>query len=151
DIVIKGTIENKRSFQINEYDESGKVTAKFIGNFPAKDPHGQLEGELQQDVMTGNWTKTGDTAALPFYLTLDSEGNSPELGAGFYQVAGVEDDRRMEDTARKFREAVINGAKEQVAGFIHFPISVKINNKQKAIKTRAEFIQLYDQIFTTKY
>ena len=67
-----------------------------------------------------------------------------------YSVADFDDDKVVEAFAGKFKNAVIDNNKQEVASMVRYPIEATIGDKVIVIKNRQEFIAIYDDIFDKK-
>ena len=62
--------------------------------------------------------------------------------------ATLQGDTSIENFWAKFKAAVIKGDKESVAGMTQFPVSMPYG--QAAVKTKAQFLKRYRQVFNSE-
>ena len=76
----------------------------------------------------------------------------PASNEGRFSVAGLEDDREVEQFFVSFREGIANRDKKKVASLVSYPIRIKLTSGA-AVKVRssADFVRLYDRIFDAKF
>jgi hypothetical protein len=148
DIRIAGRISDGH-LALSEFDTSGGITARFEGEFPDHDPHGQFKGTLRCEVIVGSWQKEGAPEKLPFYLSQEN-GNSGTLDHR-YAVAGARDDTLIHQNALRFWQAIVKGDKATVASLIDYPIKVQVAGTARSVRSRQELISQYDAIFSPAY
>ena len=68
-----------------------------------------------------------------------------------YANAGIEDDQIIEEAAKAFWHAVIDGNKEEVANHLDYPIVVVVGGQRKKISNKTSFIENYEKIFTPDF
>ncbi|MBI5844302.1 MAG: hypothetical protein HZB23_06510 [Deltaproteobacteria bacterium] len=138
-ITIEGTY-SKNSIILNELDEKGDVRATFKG--------------VYNDSFAGTWRDNASKKELAFSLSFKQicVDGAFESGSGEfynrYSVMNVNDDKVVEDFARKAKTSILKGDYAQLANYISFPITVSINAKRRKIKNADEFVKVADQIFT---
>jgi hypothetical protein len=65
-------------------------------------------------------------------------------------TAVIENASEFEAFFKKVQQLAAKGDKAGVAGYVAYPIQVKINGKKVTITTKEQFIKRYDQIFNNK-
>jgi len=65
-----------------------------------------------------------------------------------FKIGNFDDDKVVESFLVKFKSAVINNKRAEVAAMILYPAKATINGKDIKISRREEFLKLYDDIFT---
>lgn len=150
-ITLRGRIINSKGFEMDEFDDAGRLTGHFDGEFPEKDPRGRFgNSELQCEVMTGLWYRDGDISKyLPFYLTLESETSGTLQHR--YTGAGADNDELIERNAARFCKAVKQGERKRVASLISYPLTVHIGKSYRKMQNAGVLIRNYDAIFTPSY
>src|SRR5581483_1678085 len=100
-IRLKGRIEGKDNFVINELDENGRVTAVFKGVL------------IGQNKLSGSWSKAGDSKVMSF---IASVRNAP-APSGVDDRAVIEERNIFREDEGKFRHVfshpVVSGLKNQ--------------------------------------
>jgi hypothetical protein len=67
---------------------------------------------------------------------------------GKYSVAGLDNDREVEEFFLSFKEAVAKGDKAAAASMVSYPIRVTLaNGRRVTIRNKAQFVRRYDAIF----
>lgn len=164
DIRLAGSISNGDHLTLNELDAAGRITARFEGEFPERDPRGKLSGALTCDVITGFWqrvsgsntsqpgTRAGVVSAaksLPLFLEM-TDGTSGTLSHR-YSPAGASDDAPIDRNALRFWRAVAANDRATVASLIRYPIRARIGGASTAIPDPAALISHYDAIFSPAF
>jgi len=150
DIRIRGRIVDGTRTVLEEMDSSGRITARFEGDFPGRDPRGGFGKEkLNCEVIVGSWHKIDAAQALPVYLSLENATSGTLTNR--YAVAGAKDDALIHRRAYQFREAVTKQDKTTVASLIDYPIEVRLAGVRKTIRGPKELIAQYDAIFSNVY
>ena len=150
DIRLAGRFIDGSRIVLDELDAAGKVTARFEGEFPERDPHGGFGAALLHcEVIVGSWHKIEGAERLPVYLS-EVHGTSGTL-AHRYAVAGVSDDELVHRTAQRFWTALINGDKPTVASLIKYPIRVHVAGRVRSVRTSQELISQYETVFSMKF
>ncbi len=150
DIKLSGHIQDGKRIVLDEIDATGKVTARFEGEFASHDPRNQFAGDqLGCEVIVGTWRQQNAATALPLYLS--SESISGGSLAHRYEVAGADDDEAVNRQAVKFWTAVKQGDKESVAALISYPIKVTLAGKKQRIGSAKELLANYDRIFHAEF
>jgi hypothetical protein len=71
---------------------------------------------------------------------------------GRFSVAGLDDDREVEQFFISFKEAIARADKKTVASLVSYPIRVNLaSGRWRTIRTVADFIAIYDHIFDAKF
>lgn len=145
DIRLEGEADG-RTVKLREFDETGRQTAAFSGQFPEQDPRGRYgTSKLDREVLTGTWSKAGDPAEHPFQVSLThisfAKPNEPR-----YAVAGFTNDAAVEAFAQKFRAAVLKREADVVAGMLAYPMQINVGGR-KRFATSAAVKQSFDLIF----
>jgi hypothetical protein len=71
---------------------------------------------------------------------------------GRFSVAGLDDDREVEQFFISFKEAIARADKKTVASLVSYPIRVNLRSgRSRKIKNVADFIGAYDQIFDAEF
>ena len=71
---------------------------------------------------------------------------------GKYSVAGLDDEREVEQFFLTFKEAVGRADKVRVASMVSYPITARLASGRWAkINNRAAFVRRYDAIFNTAF
>jgi len=138
EIKLKGKAGAK-DFILYEYDETGKNTGVFKGTMNTVDK------------IEGTWISADNKTSYPYTLSLKSNLPGVEYGKRYSVAVGTVSDEDVEKFVSKIQGYIINNNKEQIADYITYPITVKINGKATVIKTRAEFIKNYSLIFNSNY
>ena len=151
DIRIRGHIGKDGSVRLDEYGTDGRISARFTGSFPERDPQGRYgDSVLACEVLVGQW-QSADTkrAPLPFYLS--AEGSiSGKLG-NRYGAIGAVSNQAVHAPAERFWRALKAGDRNAVAVEIRYPIKVTLNGKIKTLRNAAELLAVYDAVFTPAY
>ena len=141
DIPIRGRIVGETQIVLEEMDSRGKVTARFEGNYPERDPLGRFGvGKLRCEVIVWSWHKIGSAQSLPVYLSL--EGGTSGTLTNMYGVAGAKDDALIHRRAYQFWKAVMTQDKTTVASLIDYPITVVSGYKSSRLnwlENRSDF------------
>ncbi len=89
--------------------------------------------------------------ALTFsYISAIAQGYIESKGK--YSVAGLDDDRDVEQFFISFKKAIAENDKDKVASMITFPVkAILANGLMVTLKSRADFIKAYDKVFDTKF
>jgi len=150
DIQLSGRIINGTDIVLDEIDVTGKVVARFEGNFPEHDPRGRFGGsKLECETIIGSWHKLGTSETLPVYLSMES-GTGGTL-TNRYSPAGASDDSIIHRNALLFWNAIKSGDKRTVASLVIYPIKVGISGGTKQINGPKELLANYDAIFSPRY
>ena len=112
----------------NKDSELGKILAEFLSL-------SSENNDILNDKLEGFRNSVSES----------SEKKLQELNP--YSVAGIDNPIEFEKMFQLLQEYVKNNEKEFVASYIAYPISVTINNVKTTIKTEAEFVSNYDEIF----
>lgn len=71
---------------------------------------------------------------------------------GKFSVAGLDDEREVEQFFLAFKEAVRGGDRRRVASLVSYPITVSLASGRSArIRNAAAFVRRYDAIFDAKF
>jgi len=71
---------------------------------------------------------------------------------GRFSVAGLDDDREVEQFFISFKEALGQNDKKRIASLVSYPIKVNLASGQsKRIRNAADFVRAYDRIFDAKF
>jgi hypothetical protein len=71
---------------------------------------------------------------------------------GRFSVAGLGDDREVEQFFISFKDAIAKGDKKKVASLVSYPIKVALSSgRRRRIRNPAGFISAYDHIFDAKF
>lgn len=155
DIRLEGTVEGRR-ISLREYDEKGRQTGRFEGEFVKKDPRrhyggdGSGDRELVRSVIVGTWSKPDGSGERPFYL-IQRRVTTTRPGENRYHIAGFTDDAATEAFVARFRTAALERDREAVADMVRYPIEVTIDGKRRTIKDRGELVRRFDAVFTDAY
>jgi hypothetical protein len=151
DIRIDAKIQG-RSISIREFDKNGKQTGQFVGEFATVDPrnHHSSNGDLQTEVVIGEWSRPDGTKKQKFYLSAEfyAKWVDPECR---YRVAGFDDDTKVNAFVKRFRDAVLDADSKRVAEMIAYPVKVTIDGKLISINDAKELEARFKSIFTEKY
>ena len=151
DIRVAGHVATDgKTIQLDELGPNGQPSARFEGEFAAKDPQGHFgSSPLTCEVIVGTWRAEGSSKALPVYLV--SESSSGGTLAHQYEVAGVTDDEVVHRGARAFWDAVKRGDRQVVAALVAYPITIRLGERPVKIANAADFVVRYDEIFTPAF
>ena len=76
----------------------------------------------------------------------------PAGSEGRFSVAGLDDDREVEQFFVSFREGIANGDKKKVAALVSYPIRIKLTSAAPVkVRNSADFVRLYDRIIDAKF
>lgn len=150
DIALKGRLEDAQRLLLEETDAKGEVTGRFETAFPERDP-GDTYGDspLTCDVIAGEWVSADGKTRLPVYLTVQSSISGSLKHR--YGAIGVRDDRIVNDGATAFWRAIKQGDREAVAARIAYPITVRLDGRNRRFKSSAELLPHYEAIFTPEF
>ena len=85
-------------------------------------------------------------------LSITTAFSHPAQKEGRFSVAGLDDDREVEQFFVSFKEAIAKGDKKKVASLASYPIRVNLGSgRWKRIRNAADFISAYDRIFDDKF
>lgn len=71
---------------------------------------------------------------------------------GKYAVAGLNNDREVEQFFMSFKEAVAKGDKQAVAAMVRYPIKVALaRGRQVTLRSKVMFLRNYDAIFNEPF
>jgi hypothetical protein len=151
DIRLRGNIGKDGSVRIDEYGSDGRISARFTGRFPERDPQGRYgDSVLACEVLVGNWQMLdGKRAPLPFYLS--AEGAISGKLSNRYGAIGATSNQAVHAPAEHFWRALKAGDRNAVAAEIRYPIKVSLNGKIKTLRNTAELLAVYDAVFTPDY
>ena len=151
DIRIRGNIGKDGSVRIDEYGADGRISARFTGRFPERDPQGRYgDSVLACEVLVGNWQMLdGKRAAMPFYLS--AEGAISGRIDNRYGAIGATSNQAVHAPAEHFWRALKAGDRKAVAAEIRYPIKVTLNGKIKTLRNATELLAVYDAVFTPDY
>jgi hypothetical protein len=158
DIRIEGDCDGKRGIILYEYNPAGDKVAVIKGAFPEADPGRKFGSrQLQDEVIAGTWQKVDGQDNQPFYASMILSGNR-NSNDNRYAAAGVEDPKAFEKKVQKFKNAVIVGDRNAVAGMIAYPLTVRdaselvsADSKTHRICNSKDFLKNYDSIFSKRY
>ncbi|MWV43708.1 hypothetical protein GRF59_08665 [Paenibacillus sp. HJL G12] len=91
--------------------------------------------------------ETNEPVTTP-HVDTPEHSQTPSNGGNPYEVAGIDNPDKFKETFESVQKAVSAGNKEQVAGYILYPLRVNENGKSKSYKDKSEFIADYDHIMT---
>lgn len=150
DIAIGGRLEGAQHLLLEETDARGTVTGRFETSFPERDP-GETYGDspLTCDVIAGEWVSADGKTRLPVYLT--AQGSISGSLKHRYGAIGVRDDRVVNDGATAFWRALKKGDREAVAARIAYPITVRLEGRNRRLKSSAELLPHFEAIFTPEF
>jgi hypothetical protein len=150
DLPLKGFI-HQREIQLNEYGSNGELQGTFHLNMPERDPRGRLSGTLEGEVLIGEWVGSRGDHPVPVNLDLDDILSGQTQLKDRYASTGSASGTELEANAQSFYFAILQGNETVAAKFVHYPLRALILEKPKTIRTNAEFVRYYQQIFTAKY
>ena len=154
DIRIEGTVRSDRSLTLNEFDDKGAITARFVGRFPEEDPkEARRTGrKLGCEVMLGDWESLSSDKTFPFYLRL-AHAVAGSLSKR-YRDADVDDDT-VESLAQSFLRAVRENDRNKVASLVEYPFSLSFLEDDRprsiTIRSKAELLRNYESLFGSAY
>ncbi|HMD43305.1 MAG TPA: hypothetical protein VKH45_09535 [Candidatus Acidoferrum sp.] len=146
DIPLAGKYTAARDISLFETDSANQPRGVFELQFPEHDPHFQTADSLQAEVLQGKWTSTDGKGSYPVYLQLDHQCVPP--GQSRYGAAGATSDADVEKNAQAFYAAVVAGDRASAAKYVAYPATYFDRGKEIKISSSAEFLKVYDQIFT---
>ncbi|NBU24425.1 MAG: hypothetical protein EBS39_02150 [Gammaproteobacteria bacterium] len=150
DIRLRGRIEGGKTVVLDELDDTGRVTARFEGEFATRDPKGRYgDSELACEVIVGRWSKVGSAEQLGVYLA--TEGSTAGSLKHRYGAIGVRDDEVVHGGAARFWRAVKAGDRATVAAQLRYPIAVTLDGKARRLKGQKDLLPVYDAVFTPKF
>lgn len=150
DIRLAGELTN-RLVTLRELGADGTVTARFTGEFPARDPQGRYgTNQLGREVLVGIWQRSDGADKRAFEVSLDHIWFR-RPGEDRYANSGFDDDAAVEEFARRFRAAVLKRDVELVAGMISYPITVEVRGVRHKFANAAALRRDYDTIFSAEY
>lgn len=150
DIRLAGELTN-RLVTLRELGADGTVTARFTGEFLARDPQGRFgTNQLAREVLVGIWQRSDGADKRVFEVSLDHIWLR-RPGENRYANAGFDDDAAVEEFARRFRAAVLKRDVELVAGMISYPITVEVRGVRHKFASAAALKRDYDTVFSAEY
>ena len=150
DIRVRGRIEDDgRRVVLEELNPDGSVNARFDGEFPTRWPARYGDSELQCEVITGRWTRSGSTDALPFFFA--SESATAGSLKHRYGAIGVRDDEVVHRGAARFWRALKAGDRSAVASQVRYPIAVSLGGRSVRLKGPKDLLARYDELFQPAY
>jgi hypothetical protein len=150
DIRLRGRIsEDGRSVLLEELNPDGSVNARFEGGFPTRWPARYGDSELQCEVITGRWTRTGAAESLPFFFA--SESATAGSLKHRYGAIGVRDDEVVHRGAARFWRAIKSGDRATVAAQVRYPIAVSLGGRSLRLKGPKDLLARYDELFHAEY
>jgi hypothetical protein len=151
DIRLRGRIEGGKKVVLDELDAAGRVTARFEGEFPTRDPKGRYgDSELACEVIIGAWNKVGSSEPpLSFYLATD--GATSGSLRHRYGAIGVRDDEVVHRGAARFWRGVKAGDRAAVAAQLRYPAAVSVDGKPRRLHAPKDLLAVYDKVFTKDF
>jgi len=150
DIRLRGRIdEDGQRVLLEELNPDGSVNARFEGEFPTRWPARYGESELQCEVITGRWSRTGAAGSQPFFFA--SESATAGSLKHRYGAIGVRDDEVVHRGAARFWRALEAGDRATVAAQVRYPIAVSLGGRSVRMKSSKEFLARYDELFHAEY
>ncbi len=133
--------------QLTAVDDRGNPSATFTGDFIAPQSGGNCSFNEE---IGGTFQSLDGGFSRRFSLSL-SHGVAQAKGAGRYSENPA-DDATVEQNVRLLLAAIQTGDQAAVAARTDFPLTVNgLSKKPKEIRNTAEFLKLYDLIFTAKF
>lgn len=151
DIRLRGRIEGGKTVVLDELDDTGRVAARFQGEFVTRDPKGRYgDSELACEVIIGLWSKVGSTEPpLSFYLATD--GATAGSLRHRYGAIGVRDDEVVHRGAARFWRGVKAGDRAAVAAQLRYPAAVTLDGRPRRLKGPKDLLAVYDKVFTKDF
>lgn len=150
DIRLVGELTN-RLVTLRELGADGTVTAKFTGEFPARDPQGRYgTSQLAREVLIGTWQRSDGADKRTFEVSLDHIWFR-RPGENRYANSGFDDDAAVEEFVRRFRAAVLKRDVELVTGMISYPIAVEVSGVRHKFANAGALARDYDAVFSAEY
>ena len=147
DIPLRGRMIDGTRVMLEETDADGAVSARFEAEFPVKDPGGKFgDSELQCEVIRGTWSKAGNAAGLPVYLSMES-GTAGTL-ANRYAALGVDDPEKLHRNTQAFWLAVKRDDRKAVSALIRYPIRIDTAAGRRRYAAAQNLLADYELIFT---
>lgn len=153
DIRVEGEFSDGRSLIINEYDRSGRVTARFVGAFVEEDPqeHYGPGNKLQCEVMVGHWEDLRSKRTHQVYLNA-AHSRLASIDNQYARSGIAESDHHIEEFAQRFVKGVREDNRRVVAGMIHYPFNLHVEGVGiRRIRDHADLLKSYDVLFTKNY
>jgi len=150
DIALSGRLVDSQQLLLEETDAQGAVTGRFETSFPERDP-GETYGDspLTCDVIAGEWVSADGKTRLPVYLTAQSSISGSLKHR--YGAIGVRDDSVVNDGATAFWRALKKGDRQAVAARIAYPITVRLDGRNRRFKSSADLLPHFEAVFTPEY
>jgi len=128
-------------------DRNGQVAATLRGEFARTDPAERYAKGivLQREVIVGILSTRSPPASRTLYLNLSHSVHGTLKN--MYRVAGVADDRVVNERAAMLQRAVAAGDRSTVAGMVRFPIWVRIGGTRVQLASEERFLKVYDRVF----
>ncbi len=151
DIRLAGERTN-RLVTLHEFGADGKVTARFIGEFPTQDPQNRYysTNKLDREVLIGTWQRSDGSGKRPFEVSADHIWFR-RPGENRYANSGFTDDAAVEEFARRFRAAVLKRDVDLVASMVSYPIAIEVGGARRQFANAAALKRDYAAIFTAEY
>ena len=147
DIELSGKYISARDISLRDTDP--KNESRFQLHFAEHSPKFETASPLQAEVLEGTWTSADGKTSYPVYLQLDHECVPP--GNQRYGPAGASSDALVERNARAFYDAVVGGKPEVAKSYVAYPATYFDDGKRKQISNSADFLKLYEKIFTPSF
>jgi len=147
----------KGNYCYKKYESKIQLTGQMTGDkieiteFLNGKPNGHFEGKVFTDNLDrfeGTWTDSSKTKSVEFKLTLQSICGS-DYSHRYSDFYGTDDD--VEKFMKYIKTSILNGDKEWIANHVRYPIKTTIKEKAITIKTKAQLIENFDQIFHQEF
>lgn len=150
DVALNGRIEAGSAITLEARDANGEAAGRIVATFPTRDPEGKFgDSELACEVVTGRWESPDGRDTRAIYFAMDG-GTAGSL-ARRYAAAGVKDDERVHDTARRLRQAMQDADWSAAAELMAFPVAVALPQESRRYASAAELLAARERIFTPPF
>ena len=147
DIELSGKYTSARDISLRDTDPNNQ--SQFQLHFAEYSPKFDSASPLEAEVLEGTWTSADGKTSYPVYLQLDHE--CVPAGTKRYGPAGASSDAVVEKNARAFYDAVVGQNPELAKSYVAYPATYFDGGKRKQISNSAEFLKLYEKIFTPSF
>jgi hypothetical protein len=146
-VPVQGTMDSENNLNLTAVDGQRTPVAIFTGNFIALKPGGNCSFNEE---IGGTFQSLDGGFSRRFSLSL-SHGVDQAKGSGRYSENPA-DDATVEQNVRLLLSAIRADDKTAVARLADFPLTVNgLSQKPKELRASAEFLNLYDRIFTARF
>lgn len=150
DVALTGRIEAGSAITLAARAADGTAAGRIVATFPERDPEGKFgDSELACEVVVGRWESPDGSISRPLYFAMDG-GTAGSL-ARRYAAAGVKDDERVHDTARKLRQAVRESDWPAVMTLMAYPVAVALPQGNRRYASAPELLAAREQVFTPPF